>query len=189
MSKIRGIWTRRMAFVLAFVVVLAACSADDDDTTSVSDGDATDSATATSVAADSADDGADDSAAFATAETSAPAVTGQEASEEALVDGQALGSGGVPIGVTAAELGRDIIFTATIGGAEPRSEIIYKVRPDRFNEALNRLGEVGELRNQTITTDDVTERVVDCSIVKGTSKSCGANYARFRTESILRRSR
>ena len=38
---------------------------------------------------------------------------------------------------------------------------MFKVRPDDFAEALERLGGIGELRNQQITTDDVTERVVD----------------------------
>lgn len=197
MIKISGIWTRKMAFLLVFAVVLAACGSDDD--TSATSGAALDDAPATTAAADSLETSdevatAERSAAQA---TSAPSDSGDDAMADADTagsDGQELGSGGAPIGLTAAELGRDIIFTATIGvevddveagrqqadviigsvggfvfgqnttgGAEPRSEIIYKVRPDRFNEALNRLGEVGELRNQTITTDDVTERVVDLS--------------------------
>lgn len=49
----------------------------------------------------------------------------------------------------------------TLGGSEPSSELIFKVRPEDFNATLEALGTVGELRNQTVTTDDVTERVVD----------------------------
>ncbi len=49
----------------------------------------------------------------------------------------------------------------TSGGAEARSEIVFKVRPNRFDEALRRLSGIGELRNQTVSSDDVTERVVD----------------------------
>ncbi|MGI9615296.1 MAG: DUF4349 domain-containing protein [Acidimicrobiales bacterium] len=49
----------------------------------------------------------------------------------------------------------------TLGGTEPSSELIFKVRPEDFNATLEALGTVGELRNQTVTTDDVTERVVD----------------------------
>ncbi len=49
----------------------------------------------------------------------------------------------------------------TTGGAEPSSELTFKVLPSDFNIALERLGTVGELRNQTVTTDDVTERIVD----------------------------
>ena len=49
----------------------------------------------------------------------------------------------------------------TTGGARPVSILVFKVRPTDFATALERLGGIGELRNQTITTDDVTERVVD----------------------------
>jgi len=93
---------------------------------------------------------------------------------------------------TPADLGREIIFTATVsigvddvaasgaeatriiqdldgfvfgqqtqGGAQPSTVLIFKVRPSDFATALERLGGIGELRNQSITTDDVTERVVD----------------------------
>ncbi len=93
---------------------------------------------------------------------------------------------------TPADLGREIIFTATVsigvddvaasgaeatriiqeldgfvfgqqtrGGAQPSTVLIFKVRPSDFAAALERLGGIGELRNQSITTDDVTERVVD----------------------------
>lgn len=43
----------------------------------------------------------------------------------------------------------------------PRATITYKVRPQDFQEALDRIGNIGTLRDQRITTDDVTERVVD----------------------------
>lgn len=62
---------------------------------------------------------------------------------------------------TIAELGGFVFGQETQGGAEPRSEIVFKVRPEDFSEALERLGGIGELRSQSITTDDVTERVVD----------------------------
>lgn len=58
-------------------------------------------------------------------------------------------------------LGGFLFGQSTEGGAQPRSELIFKVLPNDFNLALERLGTVGELRNQTVTTDDVTERVVD----------------------------
>lgn len=60
-----------------------------------------------------------------------------------------------------ADLGGFVFGQNTIGGAEPRSVITFKVAPARFSEALEALGSIGELRNQSITTDDVTERVVD----------------------------
>ena len=59
------------------------------------------------------------------------------------------------------EVGGFVFGQETSGGNEPRSEITFKVRPEDFSEALDALGGIGELRNQSITTDDVTERVVD----------------------------
>ncbi len=39
--------------------------------------------------------------------------------------------------------------------------LVFKVPPDQFQTALARLGGLGEVWSQTVTTDDVTERVVD----------------------------
>lgn len=117
-----------------------------------------------------------------------------EAGEGATPSDDSLGAGGVapPLVQTAADLGRDIIFTATMtvavddvaaasaeatrqiqalggvlfgqqttGSPEPRSTLVFKVFPEDFQEALDRLGSIGELRNQNVSADDVTERVVD----------------------------
>jgi len=43
----------------------------------------------------------------------------------------------------------------------PRSVLTFKVQPADFQDALAALGSIGDVRNQTISTDDVTERVVD----------------------------
>lgn len=90
------------------------------------------------------------------------------------------------------DIGRDIIFTATIevgvenlsvasqlalsrieamGGllfgqttntqGTPVTVLTFKVAPQDFQAALQALGDVGELRDQNISTTDVTERVVD----------------------------
>jgi len=59
------------------------------------------------------------------------------------------------------DIGGFVFGQETQGGAQPRSEITFKVLPEDFSEALENLGGIGELRNQSITTDDVTERVVD----------------------------
>ncbi len=179
-----------LGLLLLFAVVATACS-----------GNSEDSATASDVV-DTATDAADDAAEVV--ETDGDSDAGDAMEEEAMEDREssdgadtanALGSGGATgAELTAADIGREIIFTATIGvevddvasagarateiiddvggfvfgqntvgGAEPRSEITFKVDPSRFNEALERLGTIGELRNQSITTDDVTERVVDLS--------------------------
>ena len=44
---------------------------------------------------------------------------------------------------------------------EPRSDITFKVLPEDFSVALERLAGVGELVDQQISADDVTERIVD----------------------------
>lgn len=59
------------------------------------------------------------------------------------------------------ELGGFLFGQNTTGGPEASSELIFKVLPDDFNRALEQLGTVGELRNQSVSTDDVTERIVD----------------------------
>jgi len=59
------------------------------------------------------------------------------------------------------DMGGFLFGQNTAGGAEASSELVFKVLPDDFNRALEALGTVGELRNQTVTTDDVTERIVD----------------------------
>ncbi len=49
---------------------------------------------------------------------------------------------------------------ATTDGV-PRSTLTFKVPPKDFQTALARLGEIGFLRDQQVSADDVTERVVD----------------------------
>jgi hypothetical protein len=136
--------------------------------------------------------GASDSASATT--TTMPASVGGEGDLDEHEAPDELGSGGVapPLIQTAADLGRDIIFTAdltvavndvaeagneatrriqalggflfgqrTTASPEPRSVLVFKVFPEDFQEALVRLGSIGELRSQNVTADDVTDRVVD----------------------------
>lgn len=49
----------------------------------------------------------------------------------------------------------------TSGSPEPRSILTFKVAPESFQQALAELGSIGELRNQTVSASDVTERIVD----------------------------
>jgi len=179
-------WLRFLAILTTLGLILAACGSDSADTTA--------SAT-TGASFDSGDSGSEQSNDVATddsapAATIAPEDTSAEADSD---DSETLGAGGgTPPPLNTQQLGREIIFTATInvgvddvadagtqatdiindiggfvfgqntqGGAEPRSTITFKVRPQDFSEALERLGGIGELRNQTVSTDDVTERVVD----------------------------
>jgi hypothetical protein len=138
-------------------------------------------------APDAVDQG--DSGSMADEEEPAAEDTGGDGGDEATSLGSA---GAVPTQRSAADFGRQIIFTADIavevddvaaagreattiiediggfvfgqqtqGGSEPRSVLVFKVLPEDFDRAVEALGTVGELRNQTISADDVTERVVD----------------------------
>lgn len=49
----------------------------------------------------------------------------------------------------------------TVGFPDPRTTLTFKVEPRDFQAALAALGTVGEIRSQTVSADDVTERVVD----------------------------
>lgn len=58
-------------------------------------------------------------------------------------------------------LGGFLFGQRTTGSPDPMSVLTFKVFPEDFQEALDRLGSIGELRDQNVTADDVTERVVD----------------------------
>ena len=60
-----------------------------------------------------------------------------------------------------AGLGAVIFGQQTTTGDFPSSVITIKVAPEDFDIALDRLAGVGELLSQTITADDVTDRIVD----------------------------
>lgn len=177
--------TRLLAMLAVVALLLAACSGSDSSEDAFENigqelgGSGEFSSTDTTMAADDA---------------ASPTDRGSEEGEDAASDGDSLGSGGVapPLVQTATDLGRDIIFTATMtvavddvaaasaeatrqiqalggflfgqqttGTPEARSTLIFKVFPEDFQEALDRLGSIGDLRNQNVSADDVTERVVD----------------------------
>ena len=58
-------------------------------------------------------------------------------------------------------LGGVLFGQVTTSEGVPRSTLTFKVPPGEFQTALARLGDIGFLRDQVITADDVTERVVD----------------------------
>lgn len=49
----------------------------------------------------------------------------------------------------------------TVSEPRARSVLTFKVPPRDFAEALDRLGAIGTVRDQTVSTDDVTDRLVD----------------------------
>lgn len=59
------------------------------------------------------------------------------------------------------DLGGFLFGQQSVGLPEPQSILVFKVDPDRFQEALERLGAIGEVRNQNVSADDVTDRIVD----------------------------
>ena len=185
--------------------------------------------------------GSDDSALFATTEAGGVAAdqeapadfdtagpdTAEEpmAEEEAAVESTNEGSStragadeaalAVPTALTPADLGRDIVYRATIsvqaddvtaasseavsivqglGGIvfsqttrtepQPRTEITFKVRPADFSTALERLAGVGTLVDQSISADDVTERVVDLESRISTAEVSVARLRRLLEEAV-----
>jgi len=59
------------------------------------------------------------------------------------------------------ELGGFLFGQRTTGAPNPVSVLTFKVMPEDFADALDRLGEIGEVRAQNVSASDVTERIVD----------------------------
>lgn len=58
-------------------------------------------------------------------------------------------------------LGGFLFGQQSTGSPERQSLLIFKVPPERFEAALAQLSELGSVRSQNVSADDVTERVVD----------------------------
>lgn len=142
------------------------------------------------IGADLRSEGASDYAFSATA-TTAAGMTGEEEVPATDTGSFALGDGGTAPPLAQVDTGRDIIFTGDIvvavtdvaaattkatqtiqalggtvfgqqtTGTPPQTYLVFRVQPADFQTALDRLGALGELRNQNSSADDVTERVVD----------------------------
>jgi len=170
-----------IALLVLFAVVLAACSSGAGSSTSA------DSAAGGSVASPTT---------TAAAAIMAEVVAADELGAEPPADygpGSSPAPGlAVPTALTPNDIGRDIVFTASIdvevidvasAGAEardtilalggavfaestttsgtPRSVLTFKVQPADFDKALKTLATIGELVNQRVSADDVTDRIVD----------------------------
>lgn len=77
-----------------------------------------------------------------------------------------------------AALGGFLFGQSTTSGPEPRSVLTFKVPPAAFEDALARLGGIGEVRSQTVAADDVTDRVVD---LESRIDTAAASVARLRS--------
>ncbi len=170
------------------LVLLSACGGDDDS------GDESSTSAQSPAASESPADpemAVSDDSVGASAEEAPSSESAEGTSASPDSDGAAPALA-VPTALTPADLGRDIVYRATIsvqaddvtaasneavaivqglGGIvfsqttrtepQPRTEITFKVLPDDFSTALERLAGVGTLVDQSISADDVTERVVD----------------------------
>lgn len=188
--------------VLVLVMALGSACASDDG----SSGDEASTAAATTQASASAGSSGDAEDSFADEEMSVAmgdmsdgemSVDAAPMAEESMAESSPASpeSGAVlavPTALTPADIGRDIIYRATItveaddvaaatreavaivqglGGIvfgqqtatepRPRATLTFKVLPADFPTALDRLAGVGELVDQRVSTDDVTERIVD----------------------------
>ena len=174
----RGVLTILALAVLGAVALVGACGGNDSDTAA--------------------------STSYTAGDETSPAATMGGTFDEAPMDEEAfemsVDSDGrdsalaVPTALTPADLGRDIVYRATItvqsddvteasrqavaivegvGGIvfgqttrtepRPRVEMTFKVLPSDFSAVLEQLAGVGELVDQSISADDVTERIVDLS--------------------------
>jgi hypothetical protein len=176
--KVRSAVGRWLIALVVLTMVAAACSSGDDSGDATS---AADTAAAEEFGGDT-DAGAD----VAAEPPGAPAAEG-EASRDALGSGggtpavaQPADIGrdiiftadlrvSVPDVAAAGEeatsivesLGGFVFGQETRGGDEPRTVLTFRIAPNRFQQALDELGELGELRNQNVSAEDVTGLVVD----------------------------
>ena len=194
-----------LALLSAALVLLSACGGDDADTEASSF--YADEPTALAGATEAAP--ADDAMAEPESES---ATAGEGSSRQAGDDGTALA---VPTALTPADLGRDIVYRATVsvqaddvaaasseavaivqglGGIvfaqttrtepQPETQITFKVLPDDFPTALERLAVVGKMVDQSISADDVTERVVDLESRISTAETSVTRLRRLLEEAV-----
>lgn len=184
----RPSFARLVSLLLAIALVGSACSSSSDESTdAASDSGSTDTATANY----SDEDGEASDGAFEEAEVSESAdADASDASQPALGAGGVGGNEPVALQtadlgrdiIRTAEIDVEVDNVAeasqlaltrieglggllfgqeTVTTDQARTTLVFKVQPSDFTEALSRLSEVGELRDQRITADDVTERVVN----------------------------
>ena len=187
------------------LVLLSACGGDDDS--------AYESSTQAPAALDLEMAASDDSVGASAEE--APNSESAEGTSVSLDSDGAAPALGVPTALTPADLGRDIVYRATIsvqaddvtaasneavaivqglGGIvfsqttrtepQPRTELTFKVLPADFSTALERLAGVGTLVDQSISADDVTERVVDLESRISTAEVSVARLRRLLEEAV-----
>jgi hypothetical protein len=172
-------WQPAAILMVVFLLLLGACSGDSDD-----------AATAETTAASGEFEQISEELAFPTDDggglndagggdsAEAPETLGTGGIEPALLQTRSLGrdiifTADLTVAVTDVaaagaeatriieDLGGYLFGQETTGQPEPRSVLTFKVLPGDFQQALTRLGSIGEIRTQNVSADDVTEKVVD----------------------------
>ncbi|MGH3651293.1 MAG: DUF4349 domain-containing protein, partial [Acidimicrobiia bacterium] len=179
MRRVDRRWKRLTMLALVLALVIAACSGDSDGSLEgvgvSSDGDERGGGeTATTVAAASEDVDVDEGGAEAPSEDDdlgsggiTPVVLPSDFGRDIIYTADItvavtdVGRAGEQATQAISSLGGFLFGQRTVGSPEPMSILTFKVQPESFQEALARLGEIGEVRSQTVSADDVTERVVD----------------------------
>lgn len=176
-SRSTPAWRKIAALLTVLLLILAACGSNDD---SGSASETTAAAAGYEAISEELGDSGDDGGAGAPApadEAKADAL-GSGGVDAALLQTRSLGRDIIftadmtvaVIDVAAAsaeatriieELGGFLFGQESTGEPEPISRLTFKVLPGDFQQALARLGTVGDIRTQTVSADDVTERVVD----------------------------
>ncbi len=171
--------TRTVAILLALALVLVACTAGDDsseapDAARDLTGEADMGAPAATEGGDTAEEATNDGAASGFDEDqglgSGPLITteGEITTGRDIIYTAYLTIAVNDVSAASREasqivssLGGLLFGQETTGGVEPRTTLVFRVLPEDFGEALDRLGSLGTIRDQRVTADDVTERVVD----------------------------
>ena len=158
---------RITALVMAGALVLAACGGDDASETTGAPADAGVSDTTVAAAAGQGGEAAENAANLGSGAIGQPVQTPITAGRDIIFTAEMTVS--VDDVAEASKQATDIISSVrgflfgqrAVSEPEPTNILVFKVPPNRFQEALAALGDVGEIRNQTVSADDVTEAIVD----------------------------
>jgi hypothetical protein len=167
-----GVW-RGLMILLGLALMVAACGDSDDDSSSASlteavDDSSEDEAMGVSTEGEAADtaaslDGDDAAGGLGIPAALQPTDIGRSivftARLEVVVD-DVVGAGDSALQAMEG-IGGLLFGQRTESDPRPRTVLIFKVAPNDFGEALDRLGRIGDIREQEVTADDVTERIVD----------------------------
>lgn len=189
---------RLVALLSVLLLVLAACSGADSGESEeiagdLSSGGGSDrSATATTVAAstDEPESGGEDSAEPTDSDedlgdggvtpVALPNQIGRDIifTAEMTVAVTDVGAAGEEAAGEIQRLGGFLFGQRTTGPPSPSSVLTFKIQPEDFQAALTALGAIGELRDQNVTANDVTERIVD---LESRIQTAAASVERLRT--------